>query len=92
MELYHVETQEAYDGLMNGLKQKGYVWLNGDEPTKHNFWGKYEDKTIVYTNLYSNVIGFVNIDLVTKALPFEKIVKYKTVDALKTINNYRNVL
>ena len=75
MKVYHVETQQAYDELMNELEEKGHRWLTGVKPTEHNYWEEYKKDSCVI--IPSKYITFNNIEQSKKQHPNIPIIEYK---------------
>lgn len=50
MELYHVETQEDYDALLENLKNEGWTWFFGEAITSYNsqLWERNKQNTVVH--------------------------------------------
>ena len=75
MKIYHVETQQAYDELMNELEEKGHRWLTGVKPTEHNYWEEYKKDSCVI--IPSKYITFNNIEQSKKQHPNIPVIEYK---------------
>lgn len=50
MKIYHTETQEDYDALLENLKNEGWTWFFGEAITSYNsqLWERNKQDTIVY--------------------------------------------
>ena len=75
MEIYHTETQEAYDELMSELEEKGYKWLSGRKLTGFNYWEQNKESSCVI--ILSKYITFMNIEQSKKKYPNIPIIDYK---------------
>lgn len=47
MKIYHVETQEDYDALMDLNSRRGIWWADDTEPKEFNFWAEFRNETCV---------------------------------------------
>lgn len=47
MQIYHVETQEDYDALMDLNSRRGIWWADDTEPKEFNFWAEFRNETCV---------------------------------------------
>ena len=75
MEIYHVETQQAYDTLMSELEVKGYKWISGRKPTGFNYWEQNKESSCII--ILSKYITFMNIEQSKKKYPNIHIIEYK---------------
>lgn len=50
MKIYHTETQEDYDALLENLKNEGWTWFFGEAITSYNsqLWERYKQDTVVH--------------------------------------------
>lgn len=50
MKLYHTETQEDYDALLENLKNEGWTWFFGEAITSYNsqLWERNKQNTVVH--------------------------------------------
>ncbi|HBL8336207.1 TPA: DUF3310 domain-containing protein [Listeria monocytogenes] len=50
MKIYHTETQEDYDALLENLKNEGYSWFFGEAITSYNsqLWERNKQNTVVH--------------------------------------------
>ena len=71
-------TQEDYDSLMRILEDRGYVWSNGEKPTKNHMWHKYMENTCV------NINGKNKLELSPKK--FYKEEGYKIISVKEYLN------
>ena len=75
MKIYHVETQEAYDELMNELEEKGYKWLSENKPTDLNYWEQRKENSCI--EISGKDIAFGHLEQCIKQYPYTHIIKYK---------------
>lgn len=54
IKIYHVETQEDYDGLMIKLENEGCVWASGEKPTTQDYWHIRGKETVVYLECWGD--------------------------------------
>ncbi len=50
MKIYHTETQEDYDALLENLKNEGWTWFFGEAITSYNsqLWERNKQNTVVH--------------------------------------------
>lgn len=76
-----LKTQADCDKLMENLKQKGYTWMDGDSPTKDNFWGEERAKTC-FRIIGKKITGYCNeqwyLDGKHKIIPLEEYLGKET--------------
>lgn len=50
MKIYHTETQEDYDALLENLKKEGWTWFFGEAITSYNsqLWERNKQNTVVH--------------------------------------------
>ncbi|HAB0280224.1 TPA_asm: DUF3310 domain-containing protein [Listeria monocytogenes] len=50
MKIYHTETQEDYDALLENLKNEGWTWFFGEAITSYNsqIWERNKQNTVVH--------------------------------------------
>ncbi|EAC5449518.1 DUF3310 domain-containing protein, partial [Listeria monocytogenes] len=48
MKIYHTETQEDYDALLENLKNEGWTWFFGEAITSYNsqLWERNKQNTV----------------------------------------------
>ncbi|WP_260442640.1 DUF1642 domain-containing protein [Listeria farberi] len=74
MRIYHTETQEDFNALMEELEREGCMWRRGDKPTElTNCWSKYGIAMVVYVKNKDITIG--HIGGVQGVVPIEKYSK-----------------
>lgn len=74
MRVYHTETQEDFNALMEKLEREGCMWRSGDKPTElTNCWSRYGIAMVVYVKNKDLTIG--HIGGVQGALLIEKYSK-----------------
>ena len=78
MKLYHVETQEDYDALMNELDEQGYCWSNYDGVFDFNEWLTHKSETVIDANDNKKELSYSNKEFFQSRYPNEEIVKYKS--------------
>lgn len=75
MKVYHVETQEDYDALMNELEEKGCKWRGGAKPTKFDNFKRYDKDTCIYDE--SGEISISSENYFKEHYSNEPVIKYK---------------
>ncbi|WP_256343788.1 DUF1642 domain-containing protein [Listeria monocytogenes] len=61
MRVYHTETQEDFNALMEKLEREGCMWRNGDSPLEYNSsWNYFCKNTVVYDRNKKITIGSIN--------------------------------
>lgn len=74
MRVYHTETQEDFNALMEKLEREGCMWRNGDSPLEYNSsWDYFCKNTVVYDRNKKSTIGSINS--VQGVVPIEKYSK-----------------
>lgn len=74
MRVYHTETQEDFNALMEELEREGCIWRSGDKPTElKNFWSRYGTEMVVYVKNKDLTLG--DIGSVQGVVPIEKFTK-----------------
>ncbi|WP_233449025.1 DUF1642 domain-containing protein [Listeria cossartiae] len=74
MRVYHTETQEDFNALMEKLEREGCMWRNGDSPLEYNSsWNYFCKNTVVYDRNKKITIGSINS--VQGVVPIEKYSK-----------------
>ncbi|EAH3868166.1 DUF3310 domain-containing protein, partial [Listeria monocytogenes] len=50
MKIYHTETQEDFDALLEELKNEGYSWFFGEVIPSYDseLWERYKQDTVVH--------------------------------------------
>ena len=83
MQIYHVETQEDYDALMEELEKDGTCSFN------ENVWTDDREKTCIRVN--ERTYSYDSIDWFTKHYPGALIQKYKAKqsDVVNSPNHYK---
>ncbi|WP_260490498.1 DUF1642 domain-containing protein [Listeria innocua] len=60
MRVYHTETQEDFNALMEELEREDCIWRSGDKPTElTNCWSRYGTEMVVYVKNKYLTIGHV---------------------------------
>jgi hypothetical protein len=77
MKLYHVETQEDYDALMNELDGQGYYWSNYQGIFDSNEWLVYKSEMVVRANDNKKELSYSNKEFYQSRYPNEEIITYK---------------
>ncbi|EOI9112064.1 DUF1642 domain-containing protein [Listeria monocytogenes] len=74
MRVYHTETQEDFNALMEKLEREGCKWSIGHKPTEGTYcWRRYGTEMVVYVKNKDLTIG--HIGDVQGALLIEKYTK-----------------
>lgn len=74
MRVYHTETQEDFNALMEELEREGCIWQSGDEPTALKInWFNHHRNTIV--RVKNRVLVFNSKEHITNDTLIEKYTK-----------------
>lgn len=84
MKLYHVETQEDYDALMEELDEQGYKWSGGSSLKGENGWEFFGKETVILVQSLEEV-SCSDKDCYTTVYPNEEIITYKATKKEKTL-------
>ena len=84
MKLYHVETQEDYDALMNELDEQGYKWRGGSSLKGENGWEFFGKETVILVQSLEEV-RYSDKNCYTNVYPNEEIITYKAPKNEKTL-------
>ena len=79
MKIYHTATQEDYNALMVELEEKGYKWADGEMPTEHSYFDKYDSETTVTADasIFGKFIQYADVAYEIEDRPNEPIIEYK---------------
>ena len=83
MELYHTQTREDYNALMDELESKGIKWYGGQKPHEFNGFGLYESKTIFKVS--NNVMIYFSMDFYKENYNEVEVIEYKAEKSEKDI-------
>ena len=83
MKLYHTETREDYDALMNELESKGIKWYEGENP--HEFDGFEEYGSEAIFKVSNKKISYFSIDFLKKEYKEIEVIEYKAEKSEKDI-------
>ena len=84
MKLYHVETQEDYDALMNELDEQGYKWRDGSSLKGESRWEFFGKETVILVNSQEEV-SCSDKDCYMSVYPNEEIITYEAPNKEKTL-------
>lgn len=76
MKLYHVETQEDYDTLMNELDEQGYKWRDGSSLKGESRWEFFGKETVILVNSQEEV-SYSDKDCYMSVYQNKEIITYK---------------
>lgn len=82
MKLYHTETQEDFNALLEKLKNEGCSWPSDDivTPDKLRRWETYEEETVLFVK--DSVVTYEDIYCANYYHPDTPIEKYKAKKSL----------
>ena len=83
MKLYHTETREDYDALMDELESKGIKWYNGKKPHEFDGFELHESKTII--KVLDNVISYFGMIFYKNNYYGFELIEYKAEKSEKDI-------
>ena len=75
MKIYHTETQQDYDALMSELKEKGFKWVDGENPTQLDKFKDYGKDTCVYEKY--GLISLSDVECFKKYHRDKTLIEYK---------------
>ncbi|EEO5812563.1 DUF3310 domain-containing protein [Listeria monocytogenes] len=77
MKLYHTETQEDFDALLEELKNEGYCWSTDEviTPDDYRLWKKYEQDTAI--SVGEKGLSFGDVHYRKRLYPEIEIKEYK---------------
>lgn len=74
MKIYHTETQEDYNALMEELESDGVCWKNGVRATGNKVWDWFEKETCVKVD--DKVLTYADIVYLKSKHPDIRIIEY----------------
>ena len=83
MELYHTQTREDYNALMDDLDKKGFEWLSGHKPHKFDGFEEYQSKTILEVS--DDGIGYFSMSFYKQNYNEVEVIEYKADKSEKDI-------
>ena len=86
MKLYHTETREDYNALMDELESKGIKWDGGQKPHEFDGFKNYESETILEVS--DNVISYFNMRFYKNHYNEFELIEYKAEKDVKDLNEY----
>ena len=75
MELYHTQTREDYNALMDDLDKKGFEWLSGHKPHEFDGFEDYGIKTVI--SVTNELIEYFSMDFYKENYNEVEIIEYK---------------
>lgn len=94
MKIYHTETQEDYDALLENLKNEGWTWFFGEAITSYNsqLWERNKQNTVVHIEEEGVSCGsFSYAKYLHPNIPIEKY-KVKQDEVAKWFDNTANAM
>lgn len=88
MEIYHTETQQAYNALMVELEEKGRKWLGGAKPTQLDKFKNYGKDTYIFDE--SGVLSFSSGYYFIAHCSNDTLIEYKAKGENKMANKECN--
>lgn len=83
MKLYHTQTREDYDALMDELELKGIKWYGGQKPHEFDGFEMYGSEVIL--KLSGNVICYFSISFYKQNYNEVEVIEYKAEKSEKDI-------
>ncbi len=87
MKLYHTQTREDYNALMDELESKGVKWSNGQKPHDFDGFEAYGSETIFQVS--NKEILYFSMDFYKKEFNETEIAEYKTEKDNINPNHYK---
>ncbi|NLH34473.1 MAG: DUF3310 domain-containing protein [Lactococcus chungangensis] len=87
MKLYHTETREDYDALMDELESKGIKWYRGQKPQEFDGFEIHESKTIL--KVLGNVISYFSMSVYKNNYNGFELIEYKAKKDNINPNHYK---
>ena len=84
MKLYHTQTREYYDALMDELESKGIKWYGGQKPHEFDGFEMYGSEVIL--KLSDNVIYYFSMSFYKQNYNEVEIIEYKAKKDVKDLN------
>lgn len=94
MKIYHTETQEDYDALLENLKNEGWTWFFGEAITSYNsqLWERNKQNTVVHIEEEGVSCGSLSYaKYLHPNIPIEKY-KVKQDEVAKWFDNTANAM
>lgn len=94
MKIYHTETQEDYDALLENLKNEGWTWFFGEAITSYNsqLWERNKQNTVVHIEEEGVSCGSLSYaKYLHPNIPIEKY-KVKQDEVAKWFENTANAM
>ena len=86
MKLYHTQTREDYNALMDELESKGIKWYGGQKPHEFDGFENYESETILEVS--NNVINYFSMSFYKNNYNEFEPIEYKAKKDVKDLNEY----
>ena len=87
MKLYHTETREDYDALMDELESKGVKWSGGQKPHEFDAFEEYESGTIFQVS--NKEILYFSMNFCKKNFNDFEVIEYKSEKDNINPNHYK---
>ena len=84
MKLYHTETREDYNDLMDELESKGVKWYGGQKIHEFDGFELYGSEAVL--KLSDNVISYFSMDFYKNNFSEFEIIEYKAKKEFKDLN------
>lgn len=84
MKLYHTQTREDYNALMDELESKGIKWYSGQKPHEFDGFEMHESKTIF--KISDNTIIYLSMSFYKQNYNEVEIIEYKAKKDVKDLN------
>lgn len=84
MKLYHTQTREDYNALMDELESKGIEWYGGQKPHEFDGFKMHESKTIFKVS--DNTISYFSMSFYKNNYKEFKLIEYKAKKDVKDLN------
>ena len=84
MKLYHAQTREDYDALIDELESKGVKWYSGQKP--HEFDGFENHKSETIFEVSDNVICYFSMSFYKNNYNEFELIEYKAEKDVEDLN------
>ena len=84
MKLYHTQTRQDYNALMDELESKGVRWSNGKKPHEFDGFEKHESETIFQVS--NKEILYFSMNFYKKDFNEIEVIEYKVKKDTKISN------
>ena len=86
MKLYHTQTREDYNALMDELESKGIKWYGGQKPQEFDGFDLHESETIFKVS--DNTISYFSMSFYKNNYKEFELIEYKAEKDVEYLNEY----